>query len=111
MRTLYRRILLFLYPYFLLTEVLTDLLIYYFSININPTPACSSVTDYLGSKPSRELLITLFHYSFIEYPYFTATFTVSLPTVTNTTPAGAAIVALSEVRTVSATVWPNTVRT
>ena len=64
MRTLYRRILLFLYPYFLLTEVLTDLLIYYFSININPTPACSSVTDYLGSKPSRELLIILFHYSF-----------------------------------------------
>ena len=64
MRTLYRRILLFLYPYFLLTEVLTDLLIYYFIININPTPACSSVTDYLGSKPSRELSIILFHYSF-----------------------------------------------
>ncbi|MGK4225928.1 hypothetical protein AB0X63_19545 [Parabacteroides distasonis] len=60
MRTLYRRILLFLYPYFLLTEVLTDLLIYYFSININPTPACSSVTDYLGSKPSRELYDYIF---------------------------------------------------
>ena len=56
MRTLYRRILLFLYPYFLLTEVLTDLLIYYFSININPTPACSSVTDYLGKVIAETVL-------------------------------------------------------
>ncbi len=39
---------------------LTDLLIYYFSININPTPACSSVTDYLDRYPHGNCMIILF---------------------------------------------------
>ena len=38
----------------------TDLLIYYFSININPTPACSSVTDYLDRYPHGNCMIILF---------------------------------------------------
>ena len=40
--------------------------------------------------------------------YFTIAFTAPSPsTATTTTPAGAAIVALSEVTTVLATVWPK----
>ncbi len=46
---------------------------------------------------------------YIKSAYLTTTFVVSPLTVTNTTPAGAAIVALSEATTSSATALPNTV--
>ncbi len=48
---------------------------------------------------------------FLYMSYLTTTFTVSSPTVTRTIPAGTAIVALSEVTTVSANGIPNKLRT
>ena len=76
--------------------------------------ALAGTTSQFNGGPTLLLVNDLFNIDKMcirDRSYLTTTFTVSSPTVTRTIPAGTAIVASSEVITVSANGIPNKLRT